>query len=207
MSYTNGRFPDSALSPIAQGRLRHDAARAWNAMNAESQRSYRLTIVPMGSMSSYRTYSQQVYLYGTSRPGWAAVPGTSNHGWAIAVDLKTRTMRTVIDRIGRKYGWAKDWSDASWEWWHMKWREGIWKPRPDPLRHLPTHMREASTRLLYHRRERAEEASTGKGKNWRKQDRWVAYWYKKVERLHRRAKDKDNKRLLKRVLDDRNGSI
>lgn len=35
---------------------------------------------------SYRDFATQVRLY-QQKPGLAAVPGTSNHGWALAVDL------------------------------------------------------------------------------------------------------------------------
>ena len=35
---------------------------------------------------SYRTYASQVRLYG-EKPALAAVPGTSNHGWGLALDL------------------------------------------------------------------------------------------------------------------------
>lgn len=117
----NGRMPASALAPIAGGYLRKDAARRWNAMNARSRARYKVTILPMGGMSSYRTYAQQVYLYRVSRPGWAAYPGTSNHGLGLAVDLRTQGMRSIVDAIGSPYGWAKRWSDAQHEWWHIKW--------------------------------------------------------------------------------------
>ena len=130
---SNGRLPDSSLAPIYMGRLRRDAAAAWNALNAESVRRYGVRLRPLGGMSSYRTYDQQVYLYARSRPGWAARPGTSNHGWGLAVDLASHQMRTVIDRIGAQYGWAKKWSDASFEWWHIRWKADVWKPSR-PLR-------------------------------------------------------------------------
>lgn len=125
----NGKLPASALSPIAQGQLRHDAAAAWNAMNAHARR-LGLELVPTGSMSSYRTYAQQVYLYNEYKAGrgsLAATPGTSNHGWGLAVDLATPAMRSMVDRIGEEYGWAKKWSDAQSEWWHIKWVEGSWR--------------------------------------------------------------------------------
>jgi hypothetical protein len=124
MAYVNGRIPASALAPITAGRLRKNpnAAAAWNAMNARVGGVLR----PLGSMSSYRTFAQQVYLYARSRPGWAARPGTSNHGWGLAVDIATRHMRALVDRYGERYGWAKKWSDASWEWWHLKYRPGVW---------------------------------------------------------------------------------
>ena len=130
---TNGRLPASDLAPIAQGQLRKDAAAAWNAMNVEA-RKRGLELVPTGSMSSYRSYDQQVYLWNLYQAGkgnLAAVPGQSNHGAGIAVDLATPAMRTMVDQIGRKYGFAKDWSDAPSEWWHIKWREGVWSG-PDP---------------------------------------------------------------------------
>jgi hypothetical protein len=35
-------------------------------------------------------------------------------------------MRSMLDRIGHEYGWAKEWSDAQSEWWHIKYRAGVW---------------------------------------------------------------------------------
>lgn len=129
----NGQLPPEALAPIAQGQLERTAAAAWNAMNVEA-RANGLQLVPTGSRSSYRTYAQQVELYNAYLNGTgnlAAVPGTSNHGWGLAVDLATTQMRSMVDRIGRKYGWAKEWSDAPSEWWHLKYRSGVWSG-PDP---------------------------------------------------------------------------
>ena len=125
----NGKLPPEALAPIARGELRKDAAAAFNAMNAHARR-LGVELYPTGSMSSYRTYAQQVYLYNEYRVGrgsLAAVPGSSNHGWGIAVDFATTQMRTMVDRIGAEYGWAKRWSDAASEPWHIKWLEGSWK--------------------------------------------------------------------------------
>lgn len=130
MAFLNGRLPLSALGDIHQGKLRKDAARAWNAMNMEAQGRYGVTLTPTGSASSYRTLTQQQYLYNLYRSGrgnLAAVPGTSNHGWGLAVDLASQEMRRIVDSIGSKYGWAKKWSDAQSEWWHLKWRGGVWK--------------------------------------------------------------------------------
>lgn len=126
---SNGRLPDSQLSVIpGRSRLRSDAARAYRAMHAESMRRFGVSLALYdGSISrGYRTYNQQVQAkrtYGSN----AATPGTSNHGWGLAVDLASRQQRWAIDRIGAKYGWAKRWSDASWEWWHLRWRPGVWK--------------------------------------------------------------------------------
>lgn len=134
----NGRMLDSELAAIYKGRLRKDAAAAWNAMNEEAQRAHGVRLEPMGSMSSYRTYDQQVYLWNNVAhahdPNWVARPGTSNHGLGLAVDLATQEMRRVVDKIGAKYGFSKACSDAQLEWWHIKFNPtctgATWKPEP-----------------------------------------------------------------------------
>lgn len=130
MAYLNGRLPSIALGDIYQGRLRKDAAKAWNAMNAEAHAKYGVYLRPTGSMSSYRTLAQQYYLWDhVAHPhdtNWVARPGTSNHGWGLAVDLATPQMRNIVDKIGAQYGWAKRWSDAPGEWWHIKWKAGTY---------------------------------------------------------------------------------
>jgi hypothetical protein len=132
----NGQLPAAELAPIAYGRLERNAAASWNALNVEA-RAAGLELRPTGSRSSYRSYAEQVELYNlylSGRGNLAARPGTSNHGWGLAVDLATTSMRSMVDRIGRKYGWAKDWSDAPSEWWHLKYRAGIWSgPDPGPF--------------------------------------------------------------------------
>lgn len=134
--YQNGRLPQSALSPIYHPQytlyLENDAAAAWNTM-----RQYTLArgfdLYPNGQISAYRTYDEQVQAkrdYGSN----AATPGTSNHGLGLAVDVATPAMRHTIDTYGAQFGWAKKWSDASWEWWHIKYRAGVWSgndPGPD----------------------------------------------------------------------------
>lgn len=135
MSYSNGRLPQSALAPITravngeQAYLEKHAAAAFMAMNAESEAKYGVTIRVASARVAYRTYAEQVYfwnLYKSGRGALAAYPGTSNHGWGLAVDLATPQMRSIVDSIGAKYGWAKKWSDAPSEWWHIKYRAGIW---------------------------------------------------------------------------------
>jgi hypothetical protein len=77
-------------------------------------------------MSSYRTYEEQVYLYQLYQEGkgnLAAVPGTSNHGWGVAVDLAEEWMRHWMDEHGAKYGWQK--TEAMSEWWHINFVGGV----------------------------------------------------------------------------------
>lgn len=141
LPYANGRIPDGFLKPIYQGRLIARAAASWNAMNVEARRRGVL-LRPLGSLSSYRDYAGQVFLYAhCAHRGWCAYPGTSNHGWGTTVDLGDGgrgSMRAFINAHGSYYGWAKRCSDASWEPWHIKWNPGCagarWHGRdPGPL--------------------------------------------------------------------------
>jgi hypothetical protein len=139
---SNGKLPPSELAPIAQGRLAVDAAAAWNAMNVEARRR-GCELLPTGSMSSYRTYDQQVYLwreYQAGRGSLAARPGSSNHGWGLAVDAANKQMWDMIARIGAPYGWQKQWSDAPNEAWHHSYRKGIYRgPDPGPYGRQAPH--------------------------------------------------------------------
>lgn len=129
----NGHVPESLLAHVPGGRLRLDAAAAFNAMNEQSEREYGLTLRSEGPLGTYRTVPEQQQLYDVYQNGGAlaAVPGTSNHGLGRAIDLGTQQMRHIVDEIGAPFGWAKRWSDAPTEWWHLRYRPGIWKPAPD----------------------------------------------------------------------------
>lgn len=128
MPALNGRLDASELSPIPGGELRHDAAAAWNAPGGPADAGLR----PTGSRSSYRTYDEQVYFW-NNQPPLAAQPGTSNHGWGIAVDLAEPWMRSWIDENGSKYGWRK--TEAFSEWWHVNYVGGVSFPTFKTLRH------------------------------------------------------------------------
>ncbi|MGX7826912.1 D-alanyl-D-alanine carboxypeptidase family protein [Actinokineospora sp. 24-640] len=83
--YPNGLIPAAALCPLGVGghALRCDAAGAYRAMSEAFGAAFG---GPLCITDSYRTFSAQVRLYG-QKPALAAVPGTSNHGWGLAVDL------------------------------------------------------------------------------------------------------------------------
>jgi hypothetical protein len=56
------------------------------------------------------------------KSGQAAERGRPRHvqPWlGLAVDVPTQRIRWVIDRIGRRFGFAKAWSDAPWGWGHL----------------------------------------------------------------------------------------
>lgn len=131
----NGRLPSSVLAAITksvngeQAYLRKDAAKAFMAMNAESEARFGVTLRTASARTAYRPLVDQEFFwdqYLHHGGSLAARPGTSNHGWGLAVDLATQQMRTIVDKIGSNYGWAKRWSDAQSEWWHLKWKAGVW---------------------------------------------------------------------------------
>ena len=81
--YPNGLIPPSAMCPLGVGdRLRCDAAAAYRAMSAAfAARS------AARSASPTRTDLRQPGAAVRPEAALAAVPGTSNHGWGLAVDL------------------------------------------------------------------------------------------------------------------------
>lgn len=122
---SNGQLPASALKPIAGGgQLANDAAKAWNALAAHV---YKKQGYKISASEGYRTLDRQWYFWNLHQSGTgnlAAYPGTSNHGWGLAVDLHSYTDRLMIDKYGAKFGWSKSWSDAPSEWWHIKYQPG-----------------------------------------------------------------------------------
>ncbi len=104
--FDNGRIPQSALASIGAGLyLRPDAAQAFLLMSGAHQRDLGY---PIGVTDAYRDYATQVELAGR-KPALAATPGTSNHGWGLAVDLVTGgwegpTMRW-LEANAHRFGW------------------------------------------------------------------------------------------------------
>jgi hypothetical protein len=89
IGYDNGRLPASALRRSISGcRMYSPAAVAYDALYAAAQEA-GFTLEHSGC---YRTYQQQVLLRearcAQGRCKFAAVPGTSMHGWGLAVDFK-----------------------------------------------------------------------------------------------------------------------
>ena len=85
--YQNGYIPASALCPIpwqTVDHLRCDAAAKFVALNSLYKAKYGANICVNDAYRSYAKQVEMLKLYGYPR---AAMPGTSNHGWAIALDL------------------------------------------------------------------------------------------------------------------------
>ena len=107
-------------SPWGTLYLASGAAESWNAMREASLSQYGVDLYPNETMSAYRSYDQQAYLYNLYLSGQGALanpPGTSSHELGTAVDVATPEMRWVIDQIGYAYGWGK--VHATTEWWHV----------------------------------------------------------------------------------------
>jgi hypothetical protein len=134
----NGRLrgPDLARIPGTSSRaagrplLRKDAAIAYRALDDYALRRWGVSMaLHEGEIRrAYREYEAQVkaraYWCAQGKCGNAAVPGTSNHGLGINVDLMTQQQRWVVDQVGHLFGFSKAWSDAPWEWWHITFRPG-----------------------------------------------------------------------------------
>jgi LAS superfamily LD-carboxypeptidase LdcB len=84
--YTNGNIPLKVLCTVAfapSQHLRCDAAEALARMNAAYRADNGQDLKITGS---YRTLEEQISTR-AAKGTMAAVPGTSNHGWALAIDL------------------------------------------------------------------------------------------------------------------------
>ncbi len=95
------------------------AADSWNAMRQASLDQFGVDLYPDGTLSAFRTYAQQAYLYDQYLAGAGAPanpPGTSSHEYGVAVDVAEPAMRDVIDQLGPIYGWS---ATIPAEWWHV----------------------------------------------------------------------------------------
>ena len=113
--FPNGRIPADALCPMwgAPGHLlRADAAAAFDSL-AEAFASD--VGRPLCVTDSYRPLDDQVRLYAT-KPHLAAVPGTSNHGWGVALDLCGGIQRfgTATHRWMQRYAPLHGWFHPGW---------------------------------------------------------------------------------------------
>jgi len=118
-SYSNGKVPDSALTAVGDTghRLWQPAAQQLTRLIADAKAEG----VTIGITDSYRTYDTQVDLVRRkglySQGGLAASPGTSDHGWGLAVDLRLDDRAQAWMRAnGERYGFAEDTPREPWHW-------------------------------------------------------------------------------------------
>jgi LAS superfamily LD-carboxypeptidase LdcB len=140
----NGQLDPKLLVDIPGGKAHHLAAKAWLAMVAEAKKA-GLELKPTSPADAYRTLAIQEKTFlkrydNTKRDtrhekyqgkDWwlkpkvagAAVPGTSNHGWGLAVDVasmnsaKLTWLLANVDKFG--FSW-----EAQSENWHIRYVAG-----------------------------------------------------------------------------------
>jgi murein DD-endopeptidase MepM/ murein hydrolase activator NlpD len=123
--FLNGMIPPSQLCSLKTAPnqlLRCDAARAYDALAMAYRGKFGTDLC---ITDSYRTFASQVTTF-ANKPNLAAVPGTSNHGWALAVDLCGG-----IESVGSPQNtWMKQ-QAAMFGWVHPAWAEpGGGRPEP-----------------------------------------------------------------------------
>jgi D-alanyl-D-alanine carboxypeptidase len=118
VAFGNGSIPSGALASIGDGHSLHaPAARAFQQM----EEAARMAGIDLDVVSSYRDLPTQERLAREkglySEGGLAATPGTSNHGWGLAVDL------TLDDRAqewmranAHQFGFVEDVPREPWHW-------------------------------------------------------------------------------------------
>jgi len=118
-AYGNGRIPRELLTlvGIGQHRLWGPAAEAFKSMRAAAAADG----IDISITDSYRSFDQQVTLAAekglTSNGGWAATPGTSEHGWGLAVDVDVDKGGLAWLRAnGATYGFVEAVSREPWHW-------------------------------------------------------------------------------------------
>lgn len=137
----NGVFTDANTDPIPGGRLWPEAAATWLAMRAAyvADGGHPDDFMPAGPISSARSRAAQDHTWAVYMAGGpvAAVRYTSNHGWGIAVDVKTQAAAAWIIRNGARFGWSHDEGLRVGEWWHMRYigasKATLARLRRDPL--------------------------------------------------------------------------
>ena len=117
--YGNGQIPESALQKVGDtgAKLWAPAAQKLEQLMAAASKDG----VHIGITDSYRSYASQVDvaqrkgLY--SQGGLAAKPGTSEHGWGMAVDLKLDAAgQSWMRAHGGEYGFVENTPRESWHW-------------------------------------------------------------------------------------------
>ncbi|GIG23954.1 M15 family metallopeptidase [Cellulomonas denverensis] len=117
--YGNGRIPTTALQQVGDTghRLWAPAAESLTRLIADAKAQG----VTIGITDSYRSYESQVDVAARkglySEGGLAAVPGTSDHGWGMAVDLDLdSTAQAWMRANGGRYGFVEDTPREPWHW-------------------------------------------------------------------------------------------
>ena len=129
---TNGALSTDSLCTLFDGHteLRADAAVALAKLNEAYVAKFG---ADMCLASGYRTIAQQ-YAVKAEKGGLAATPGTSNHGWGLAIDFCSKETQgarwTWLKENGPLYGfvnpsWALAGGSGPHEPWHWEFLQGV----------------------------------------------------------------------------------
>ncbi|WP_218917719.1 M15 family metallopeptidase [Nocardioides dokdonensis] len=137
-SEPNGLIADSNLCELPTDglHLRGDAAQAWWRLSESYHREFD---EPLCMTDAYRSLDAQQRL-SAAKPGLAARPGTSNHGWGVAIDLcggaesfgtdeYTWLLANAIDTGWTNPTWAQQ-GGSKPEPWHWEYSAGAEDPNP-----------------------------------------------------------------------------
>lgn len=140
----NGELNQEVLVPIRpSGRLYHSAAAAWEGMRLAA-RAEGIRLAPTSVADAYRSLTVQTAVFQIRytkkvlegrptriwnneryylRRGFApvAVPGTSNHGWGLAVDVASVGEGGRLEWLAKnapRFGWS--WEVVPQEPWHIR---------------------------------------------------------------------------------------
>lgn len=151
----NGQLPDRDLSPTyIGGRLRHDAAESADRMSLQFALDNGEFLMAVSPNDTYRSLAWQIQRR-KEVGNLAAPPGTSNHGWGMAVDFangmnswSSAAQKWFADN-GPKYGWhTPGWATPGHaqfqknEPWHKE-----YKPETDRMKDAPRVRRNADGAL------------------------------------------------------------
>jgi len=130
----NGQFPDTLLVNLGWPEADHlrlvpDAAASLNRLAIAFEAHFGK---PLYLSDAYRTLAEQKRLKIT-KGTFAASPGTSNHGWGLAIDMASRINvdnsdeHRWMEANGPHYGWINPWwaenyipRDGQHEPWHWE---------------------------------------------------------------------------------------
>ncbi len=118
-SYGNGHIPDAELRAIdgSNQRIWGPAAEQLNRLLADAKAAG----VTIGITDGYRSYDSQVKVAAEkglySQGGLAAQPGTSQHGWGLAVDLSLdANAQAWMRQHAKDYGFVENVPREPWHW-------------------------------------------------------------------------------------------
>ena len=125
LTLTNGQLPSNVLGTTSNGvQVMIDTVDDLNKLAAAYQEEFKIPL----HYSGYRLYDTQIKLYedpekvmedGTHL---AARPGTSNHGWGLAIDINMKDKSGVSGFNSKIYLWLEK-NASKYNWYHPKWAQ------------------------------------------------------------------------------------